>query len=112
MFSVGSGPEKPGPGGVRGNSVAQGRGLRRPRTSLMNGTYLLAIALGVGIVAGLRSFTAPAILAWGAHLGWLNLQDSRLAFMGSSGALAIFSLVALGELIADKVPGVPRRTAL
>ena len=78
----------------------------------MNGNYLLAIALGIGFVAGLRSFTAPAVVAWAAHLGWLNLQDSRLAFMGSTAAVTILSLLALGELFADKVPGVPRRTSI
>ena len=78
----------------------------------MNGNYLLAIALGIGFVAGLRSFTAPAVVAWAANLGWLNLQDSRLAFMGSTAAVTILSLLALGELFADKVPGVPRRTSM
>lgn len=76
----------------------------------MNLVFLLAI--GIGIVAGLRAFTAPAIVAWVAHLGWLNLQNSPLAFMGSTTAVAIFSLLAIGELIGDKLPNTPRRTAL
>ena len=62
-------------------------------------------------MAGLRSLTAPAIVAWGAHLGWLNLHDSPLAFMGSTTAVAIFSLLAIGELVADKLPMIPKRTA-
>jgi uncharacterized membrane protein len=62
-------------------------------------------------VAGLRSLTAPAVVAWGAHLGWLNLHGSPLAFMGSTAAVTIFSLLALGELIADKLPMIPKRTA-
>jgi uncharacterized membrane protein len=76
----------------------------------MNGNYFLALALGIGFVAGLRSLTAPAVVAWAAHLAWLNLQGSGLAFMGSTAAAVIFSLLAIGELIADKIPGVPRRT--
>lgn len=76
----------------------------------MNGNYFLALALGIGIVAGLRSLTAPAVIAWAAHLGWLNLLGSQVAFMASTAAAAVFSLLAIGELIADKVPGVPRRT--
>jgi uncharacterized membrane protein len=78
----------------------------------MNENYLLALALGIGFVAGLRSLTAPAVVAWAAHLGWLNLQGSSLAFMGLTAAAIIFSLLAIGELIADKVPGVPGRTAI
>lgn len=78
----------------------------------MNGDYFLALALGIGFVAGLRSLAAPAVVAWAAHLGWLNLQGSSLAFMGSTAASALFSLLAIGELIADKLPGVPRRTSI
>jgi uncharacterized membrane protein len=73
--------------------------------------HVLVLALGIGIVAGLRSLTAPAVVAWGAHLNWLNLQGSPLAFMGSTAAVAIFSLLALGELVADKLPTTPKRTA-
>ena len=73
--------------------------------------YVFALALGIGIVAGLRSLTAPAVVAWGAHVGWLNLHDSPLAFMGSTTAVVILSLLAIGELIADKLPMTPKRTA-
>jgi uncharacterized membrane protein len=62
-------------------------------------------------VAGLRSLTAPAVVAWGAHLSWLNLHGSPLAFIGSTTAVAILSVLAIGELIADKLPMIPRRTA-
>ena len=73
--------------------------------------YVFVFALGIGIVAGLRSLTAPAVVAWGAHLTWLNLHGSPLAFIGSTTAVAIFSLLAIGELIADKLPTIPKRTA-
>ena len=73
--------------------------------------YVFVLALGIGIVAGLRSLTAPAVVTWAAHLGWLNLHGSPLAFMGSITAAAIFSLLAIGELIADKLPMIPKRTA-
>ena len=73
--------------------------------------YVFVLAFGIGIVAGLRSLTAPAVVAWGAHLSWLNLHGSPLAFMGSTTAVAIFSLLAIGELIADKLPMISKRTA-
>ena len=70
----------------------------------------LALAFGIGVVAGLRSMTAPAVVAWAAYLGWINLTGSPLAFMGSIWAVAIFTLGALGEFIADQLPSTPPRT--
>jgi uncharacterized membrane protein len=70
----------------------------------------LLYAFLLGCVCGLRSMTAPAVVAWGAHLGWLHLQGSPLAFLGKKISLVIFSLFALGELVADKLPFIPPRT--
>jgi uncharacterized membrane protein len=75
----------------------------------MNFVFLLA--LGIGIVAGLRSLLAPAVVAWSAHFDLLNLYGSPLAFMGSRAAVVIFSIFAIGELIADQLPKTPKRTA-
>jgi len=74
-------------------------------------TNAFVFAVGIGIVAGLRSLLAPAFVAWAAHFDWLDLNGSPLAFMGSRTAVAIFSILAIGELIADKLPKTPRRTA-
>ena len=74
--------------------------------------FTLVFALGIGLVAGLRSMLAPAAVAWAVRLGWLNLHDSPFAFMESNLALVGFSIAALGELVADLLPFVPRRTAL
>lgn len=74
--------------------------------------YVFAFALGIGFAAGLRSLTPAAVVAWAAHLGWLNLNNSPLAFMGSIIAVIIFSLLAVGELIADVLPQTGKRTAL
>lgn len=72
---------------------------------------LVAFALGIGFVAGLRALTAPAVVCWAARLGWLNLQGSPLAFMGSTAAVAVFSLAAVGEFVNDLLPKTPPRTA-
>ena len=69
------------------------------------------LALCIGIVAGLRALTAPAVVSWAAHLGWLHLEGSPLAFMGSTIAVAIFSLAALAEYVTDTLPKTPARTA-
>jgi uncharacterized membrane protein len=73
--------------------------------------YILALAVGIGVVAGLRSLTAPAVVAWAAHLGWLHLHDSPLAFMSSTWAIILFSALAIFELVADLLPMTPKRTA-
>lgn len=76
----------------------------------MHTDLVFALAVGIGIVAGLRSLTAPAAVSWAAHLGWLDLQGSSLAFMGSTVAVVIFSLLAVAEYVADLLPTTPRRT--
>ena len=73
--------------------------------------YVFALAFGIGFAAGLRSLTPPAAVAWAAYLGWLNLNNSPLAFMGSIIAVISFSLLALFELFADLQPSTPKRTA-
>ena len=73
--------------------------------------YVFAFAFGIGITAGLRSLTPPSVVAWAAHLGWLNLSNTPLAFMGSIVTVVIFSLLALFELFADLQPSTPKRTA-
>ena len=76
----------------------------------MNLGFALVLAFGIGVVAGLRSLTAPAIVAWAAHSGWLNLSHSPLAFIGSVWAVASFTPAALGEFVADQLPAAPART--
>jgi uncharacterized membrane protein len=71
---------------------------------------LLLLAFGIGFVAGLRSLTAPAAVSWAAHLGWLDLHDSPLSFMGSTLTVVILSLAALAEYVSDKLPTTPSRT--
>jgi uncharacterized membrane protein len=72
---------------------------------------LIAFALTIGFVAGLRSMTAPAAVSWAACYGGVNLQGTPLQFLGSSMAVAIFSLAALAEYVADKLPRTPNRTS-
>ena len=71
--------------------------------------YLLAFV--IGMVAGLRTMLAPAAIAWAARLGWLNLEGSWLAFLGYRWTAPIWSLLALGEIVNDKLPKTPSRKA-
>jgi len=78
----------------------------------VNRAVLYLGCFSIGIIAGLRSLTAPALVSWAAHLGWLDLSGSWLSFLGSRAATVILSLLALGELVADKLPKTPNRTDL
>jgi uncharacterized membrane protein len=71
----------------------------------------IALTIGLGFAVGLRSLTAPAVVAWAARLGWLDLHGTPLAFMGSTLAVVLFSLFAIAEYIGDLMPQIPRRTA-
>jgi len=70
--------------------------------------YLLALL--IGIVAGLRAMTAPALVSWAAYLGWLDLRGTWLAFFGNVWVCLILTLLALVELVTDQLPSTPSRT--
>ena len=70
---------------------------------------VLTLAVLIGIIAGLRSMTAPAVVSWAARLGWIHLNSSWLAFLGYSWTPWILSIAAIGELIVDKLPSTPSR---
>jgi uncharacterized membrane protein len=69
--------------------------------------YMMAFL--IGLIAGLRSLTAPAAVSWGARLGWLRLENTPLAFLGFAATPYILTALAIGELINDKLPKTPSR---
>jgi uncharacterized membrane protein len=77
----------------------------------MSPAFAILLTFGIGFVAGLRTMTAPAVVAWAVHLGWINLHGSHLNFMGSMWTVTLFTLAALGEYIVDTLPGTPARTS-
>jgi uncharacterized membrane protein len=76
----------------------------------MTPSEVFLLAFLIGVVAGLRSLTAPAVVAWAAHRSWLNLHNTSLSFIASTAAVAAFILLALVELVADQLPSTPSRT--
>lgn len=72
---------------------------------------ILILALLIGIIAGLRSMTAPAVASWAARLGWIHVESSWLAFLAYSWTPWVLSICAVGELIVDKLPSTPSRKA-
>ena len=94
---------------LRGGGRRRDAGLRsnlQRRTDILP-TVLLACA--IGIIAGLRSMAAPAVVSWAARLRWPQLQATPLAFMEMTAVAYLFTLLAAGELIADKLPFTPSR---
>jgi uncharacterized membrane protein len=75
---------------------------------MMKTTLLFACA--IGFFAGLRSLTAPATVAWAVYLGWLKLVRP-LSLIGSLPLVVILSVLAIIELILDKLPNTPNRTS-
>jgi uncharacterized membrane protein len=70
---------------------------------------LYLFALLIGVVAGLRAMTAPAAVAWGAHLGLIPLQGTPLAWLGGNIAPWVFTALAVLELVGDQLPKTPSR---
>ncbi|MGO4337353.1 DUF4126 family protein [Labrys sp. KB_33_2] len=63
----------------------------------------------IGVVAGLRTFTAPAAVSWAAYLGWLPLDGTSLAFLGHPVTPYVFTVLALLEFVGDQLPSTPSR---
>ena len=75
----------------------------------MTHALVLLLALLIGVVAGLRAFTAPAVLAWAAMLHWINLSGTWASWMGHWATVAVLTVIAVAELISDKMPTLPSR---
>jgi uncharacterized membrane protein len=70
---------------------------------------ILILAFLIGIIAGLRALTAPTVVSWAARLGWIDLSNTPLAFLGFAFTPYILSLLALGEIANDKRASTPSR---
>jgi len=75
----------------------------------MTHALVLLLALLIGVVAGLRAFTAPAVLAWAAFLHWINLSGTWASWMGHWATVAVLTVLAVAELVSDKMPTLPSR---
>jgi uncharacterized membrane protein len=73
--------------------------------------WIVAIPL-LGGLTGLRTFTPLAVLCWFAYVGHLDVEDTWGGWSAKLTVAVIVTILAVGELIGDKLPGVPNRTAL
>ncbi len=64
----------------------------------------------MGAAAGMRSMAAPAIMSHFAQSGWVPGGHSPLNFLERPGTAKTMAVLAIGEMIADKLPFMPKRT--
>jgi uncharacterized membrane protein len=69
-------------------------------------------ALALGAISGLRFASGPAFACRAASRGDLDLGGTPLAFLGSPRLSKALTLMQLGEVLGDKLPVAPSRTAL
>ena len=70
---------------------------------------VLAFAFLMGAFGGLRTFTPLAVLSWAALRHRLQLESTQFFFLSRIVSVVIFSLMAVGEIVADKLPFTPSR---
>lgn len=75
----------------------------------MTQVLVLLLALLVGVIAGLRAMTAPAVVAWGAFLGWIDVTDKWSEWVGHPITVTVLTILLVGELITDQLPKTPSR---
>lgn len=77
----------------------------------MTHSIVLVLALLVGVVAGLRALTAPAVVAWATLLQWINLDGTWASWLGHPVSVTVLTVLAIVELVADLLPAAPSRTS-
>jgi uncharacterized membrane protein len=73
-------------------------------------TWLIAIPL-LGLVTGMRTFTPMAVLCWFAYEGHLPVAGTWASWTAKLATAIIFTALALGEYIGDKLANTPNRTS-
>jgi uncharacterized membrane protein len=72
--------------------------------------WVVAIPL-LGGLTGLRTMTPMAILCWFAWMGHLDVEGTWAFWSAMHITAIIFSVLAVGELIGDKLPMTPSRVS-
>ena len=76
----------------------------------MTHVLVIVFALLIGVVAGLRALTPPAVVAWGAMLGWLPVEGTWAQWVGHPITVTVLTILLVVELITDQLPKTPSRT--
>ena len=72
-------------------------------------SWLLAIPL-LGFVTGLRTMTAIAVVCWFGYQGHLPIHHGWAHWATMLVSAIVFTVLAVGEYIGDKLPKTPART--
>lgn len=76
----------------------------------MSGNFkTLTLAAGMGLIAGMRSMAAPALLSHCLSRRVLHRSGRVARFLGSRRTAGVLKILAGGEMVADKTPFVPDR---
>ncbi len=70
---------------------------------------VLLVALCLGGLTGLRAFTPVTVLVWALHLHHVRILGSPLYFLHTTPAIVVLTILAVAELVADKLPFTPSR---
>ena len=73
---------------------------------------IICQAAGLGIIAGMRTFSATAVIShvYNRHPS-KNLESSGFRLIQTINTSKVFKVLAAGELIGDKLPNTPNRTS-
>jgi uncharacterized membrane protein len=75
----------------------------------MTQVLVILLALLIGVIAGLRALTAPALVAWGAFLGWIDVDGKWSEWIAHPITLTVLTVFLLVELVTDQLPKTPSR---
>ncbi|KUI37848.1 hypothetical protein AU197_08880 [Mycobacterium sp. IS-1590] len=75
----------------------------------MTQVLILVLAMLIGVIAGLRALTAPAVVSWGALLGWIDVDGKWSEWMAHPITVTVLTIFLLVELVTDQLPNTPSR---
>lgn len=75
----------------------------------MTQVLVIVLALLIGVIAGLRALTAPAVVAWGAFLGWIDVDGKWSEWVAHPITVTVLTIFLLVELVTDQLPNTPSR---
>jgi uncharacterized membrane protein len=75
----------------------------------MTHALVLLLAVLIGVIAGLRAMTAPAVVSWGAFLGWIDLDGKWSEWVAHPITVTVLTIFLLVELVTDQLPKTPSR---
>jgi uncharacterized membrane protein len=65
----------------------------------------------LGFANGLRTLTPIAVVCWFAYTSHLHVEGTWAFWAANRTAAIVFTVLALGEYVGDKLPQTPSRTA-